>query len=388
MRPKTSQLDSDRNYRRGAVMGLTVAEAFMLVAFALLMLLALWRFEADAAQQDVETALSEAERQLKEAERDLAALREFRDIPAQQRAALIEMAEDGRLQIARALRDQGFENPAPEDIRELMRRLELLEQADLRRLVDAATVWRAEERARLLDFVALNPDEQSIADILAIIEDGATPDDIRRALALAASLDPEDLAGLDSLRDSIRERLRERLARQRLVAETTRIAIGDTVMSMGGDIDESGTITLPDAVLFVQGQAVPTETLQAFLRQACRPWFEALRGLPFNVDEVRIEGHASSEGRRGSTEDDAYFFNLDLSQRRAATVLELCLRSTGGDEVGRWARERATAVGHSSSRLIRNEDGTEDRERSRRVVFSAAVTTDDIFAGIDETVGQ
>jgi len=298
------------------------------------------------------------------------------------------MAEDGRLQIARALRDQGFENPAPEDIRELMRRLDLLEQADLRRLVDAATVWRAEERARLLDFVALNPDEQSIADIVAIIEDGATPDDIRRALALAASLDPEDLAGLDSLRDSIRERLRERLARQRLVAETTRIAIGDTVTSMGGDIDESGTITLPDAVLFVQGQAVPTETLQAFLRQACRPWFEALRGLPFNVDEVRIEGHASSEGWRGSTEDDAYFFNLNLSQRRAATVLELCLRSTGGDEVGRWARERATAVGHSSSRLIRNEDGTEDRERSRRVVFSAAVTTDDIFAGIDETVGQ
>ena len=388
MRPKTSQLDSDRNYRRGAVMGLTVAEAFMLVAFALLMLLALWRFEADAEQREVATALSLAEQRLEAAETALAALREFRDIPPQQRAALIEMASDGRLQIARALRDQGFENPAPEDIRELMRRLELLEQADLRRLIDAATVWRAEDRARLLDFVSLNPGEQSIADIVAILEDGATPDDIRRALALAASLDPEDLAGLDSLRDSIRERLGERSARQRLVAETTLIAVGDIVTSKGGEIDDRGTITLPDKVLFDRGSSEATADLRDFIEMVCRPWFEALRALPFNVDEVRIEGHASSEWQSDSTEDEAYYNNLKLSQLRAATVMEECLRSTGGDEVGRWVRERATAVGHSSSRLIRKVDGTEDRERSRRVVFSAAVTTDDIFAGIDEAVGH
>lgn len=386
MRPHASRSESDRNYRRGAIMGLTVAEAFMLIAFALLMLLALWRFEADAAQRDVETALTAAKSKFEEAERDLAALRVFHDIPPQQRAVLIEMAQDGRLQMVRALKDQGFENPSPEDIRELMRRLELLEQADLRRLVDAAAVWRADERARLLDFVALNPDEQSIADIVAIIGDGATPDDIRRALALAASLDPDDHAKLDSLRDNIRERLGERLARQRLVANTTRNAIGDIVASMDGDVDDSGRITLPGAVLFAQNQREPTATLEAFLRQACRPWFEALRSLPFEIDEIRIEGHASSEGPSGSSEDDAYYFNLNLSQQRSATVLERCLRSTGGDEVGRWARERATAVGHSSSRLIRNEDGTENFERSRRVVFGAAVTTADILAGIDEVV--
>lgn len=386
MQRKASQMEADRNYRRGAVMGLTVAEAFMLIAFALLMLLTLWRFEADAEQRATTAALSEAERKLQAAEAELAALRELRDMPALQRSALMEMAGDGRLQIARALRDQGFEDPAPEDLRDLMRRLELLEQADLRRLVEAATVWRAEDRARLLDFVALNPDEQSIADIVAILEDGATPDEIRHALVLAASLDPDDLAERDALRDSIRARLGERLVRQGVVAETTRIAIGDIVASMGGDIDERGTITLPDAVLFRQGRSEPTAALVAFLGEACRPWFEALRALPFEVDELRIEGHASSEGRRGGTEDEAYFHNLDLSQQRAATVLEQCLRATGADEVGAWARARATAVGHSSSRLVRHDDGTEDRERSRRVVFSAAVTTDDILAGIDEAV--
>jgi hypothetical protein len=37
--------ESTRQYRRGAVMGLTIAEAFMLLAFVLLMLTLLWRFE-------------------------------------------------------------------------------------------------------------------------------------------------------------------------------------------------------------------------------------------------------------------------------------------------------------------------------------------------------
>jgi outer membrane protein OmpA-like peptidoglycan-associated protein len=95
-----------------------------------------------------------------------------------------------------------------------------------------------------------------------------------------------------------------------------------------------------------------------------------------------------SEGRRGSTEDEANFFNLDLSQRRAAAVLAQCLQDTGSDAVGRWARERATAVDHSSSRLIRNSDGSEDPVRSRWVMFSASVTSDDILTGIGEMVGN
>jgi len=36
----------DRGYRRGAIMGLTVAEAFILIAFLLLLLFAFWQNEA------------------------------------------------------------------------------------------------------------------------------------------------------------------------------------------------------------------------------------------------------------------------------------------------------------------------------------------------------
>lgn len=38
---------SDRSYRRGAVMGLTVAEAFILLAFCLLLLFAWWQIETE-----------------------------------------------------------------------------------------------------------------------------------------------------------------------------------------------------------------------------------------------------------------------------------------------------------------------------------------------------
>jgi hypothetical protein len=103
---------------------------------------------------------------------------------------------------------------------------------------EATTVWRAEERARLLDFVALNPDEQSIADIVAILEDGATPHEIRRAVALIASLNPDDMAGADALREDIRERME--LARQRRVAQATRSAIGEMVAIWGAISTKTG----------------------------------------------------------------------------------------------------------------------------------------------------
>jgi flagellar motor protein MotB len=203
----------------------------------------------------------------------------------------------------------------------------------------------------------------------------------------AARLDPDDMAGLDALREDIRERLGERLARQHALSGATRAAIGELVEGLGGQIDEHGVITFPDDILFAPGSATPTPALRNFLAQACPPWFEAMQRLEFDVREVRIEGHASSDWI-GVSPDVAYFNNLNLSQQRAATVLRLCLENLGSGEAGRWARQRATAVGHSSSRPILDAAGQEDSHRSRRVVFSASATTDDIFTGIGSAISN
>lgn len=363
-----SRIETDRNYRRGAVLGLTVAEAFMLIAFALLMLLALWRYEANNERQALE--------------RDL---RELIALSPEERATVLEMAGNGQLLLARALEEH--RRDGPEDIHELARRLQLMQEADLRRLVEATTVWRAEERAQLLEFVALAPSEQSIADLIAILEEGATPEDIRRALALAAQLDPDDLAGIDALRRDIRDRLGERLARQSALSSAIQAAIGDLVEAFGGQIDENGIITFPDDMLFAQGKSRPLPAFRDFLAQACLPWFESLKSLRFDVQEVRIEGHASSDWAR-ATPEVAYFNNLSLSQQRAAEVLRICLENAGNGETGRWARARATAIGFSSSRLILDADGQEDPARSRRVVFSAIAGTEDIFTEIGTAVSN
>ena len=65
----------------------------------------------------------------------------------------------------------------------------------------------------------------------------------------------------------------------------------------------------------------------------------------------------------------AYFLNMALSQGRTRSVLEYVYNLPSVDEDRDWVRVYFAAVGFSSSRLIRDEQGLEDRERSRRVTF-------------------
>lgn len=352
-------------------MGLTIAETFMLIAFALLMLLALWRSESD-------NALRKMREDLAESRAELAALQQFSSLSVEYRRLLVALMENNGYEILKSLGMEGLGNLSRNDIVELINRLKLMEDSELRRLVEAVSVWPTEERAQLLELVILNPDQQSISDVIAMLESGVTPEAIRKALS---TMDDESEA--QALRENIKERLQIRLERQRKLATATKAALGDHVRRLGGYIDENGVITLPDGVLFEVGKDEPRPDFRRFLSVACPPWFEAMMALPFDVGEVRIEGHASTEWGPNSSSESAYFNNLDLSQRRAGRVLQDCLGAAGTTEGGMWARERATASGFSSSRPIRNDEGIEDRVRSRRVVFMANAVSDDIFANLD-----
>ena len=79
-----------------------------------------------------------------------------------------------------------------------------------------------------------------------------------------------------------------------------------------------------------------------------------------NIEEIRIEGHTDSKG--------SYEYNMQLSQDRTRSVLSFCLWMVPPKEK-QWTIARITANGLSSSRLIYNPDGTENRELSRRVEF-------------------
>ena len=124
-------------------------------------------------------------------------------------------------------------------------------------------------------------------------------------------------------------------------------------------------------ILFRAGSWEITPQFQNILNDFFPRYIEILYGEKYkdNIEEIRIEGHTSSEGQRNSTLEQAYFFNMELSQNRTRAVLEYVLVRTNMNQSKKnWVKETTTANGLSSSRLI-FENGIEDKERSRRVEF-------------------
>lgn len=87
--------------------------------------------------------------------------------------------------------------------------------------------------------------------------------------------------------------------------------------------------------------------------------------------EIRIEGHTSSEWRKNLSEQIIYIKNMELSQDRTREVLKYVLSINDSLVINNneWLRDKVTANGLSYSKVITNEDGKEDKIKSRRVEF-------------------
>jgi len=83
---------------------------------------------------------------------------------------------------------------------------------------------------------------------------------------------------------------------------------------------------------------------------------------------VRIEGHTSSEWKKNTEKRESYLLNMSLSQLRASEVLQYVL-STNLNGTYQYVRDRLQAVGYSSSKLKKLDNGIEDKILSRRVEF-------------------
>ncbi|WP_045221851.1 OmpA family protein [Desulfonatronum thioautotrophicum] len=141
----------------------------------------------------------------------------------------------------------------------------------------------------------------------------------------------------------------------------------------------------PD-VLFQQGQSDLQETFQLILQDFFPRYIRELDkfsscdpspdGKPRGcVEEVRIEGHTSSEWSISVSQEEAYFLNMALSQGRTRSVLQYCL-SLDNLDIFEWLHSRISAVGFSSSRPIFDNYGNEDKKLSRRVEFRVRTTVE------------
>jgi outer membrane protein OmpA-like peptidoglycan-associated protein len=124
-------------------------------------------------------------------------------------------------------------------------------------------------------------------------------------------------------------------------------------------------------VLFEQGRYEVTPRFQEILAEFFPRYLKILYLEKYrdNIEEIRIEGHTSSEWTRITDRETAYFLNMQLSQDRTRSVLIYCLSLVDDVQLKEWTRHYLTANGLSSSRLVFTEDGTEDEHRSRRVEF-------------------
>jgi outer membrane protein OmpA-like peptidoglycan-associated protein len=358
MRSDLSEV-ADIAHRRGAVMGLTVAESFIVITFVLLMLLALWRAETEADAAFLET------------------------MSVSQRSAVTKLSNAGRIDAMAELAEAGFDAAAALDA--------MKGAPDGVVVVPAAMLDELRDAARLVD-------EADIAEMARLAAD--LPQDQRRALERLVQLDDyraalEKIAAQDAairsrdgertLRDRVSEQLAEAAAAQAGLVDALRGRLGDVVADIGGAIGVDGAITLPDTLVFDAGEATINADMDRSLGRICEPWIETLKAAQAEIEDIRIEGHASPEFGNLSPRL-AFEANLDLSQRRASAVLLRCLDLIGDADLRDWALPRIAAIGYSSSRLV-VVDGAEDWKRSRRVVFRANVSKDDVVDAIEREVG-
>lgn len=137
------------------------------------------------------------------------------------------------------------------------------------------------------------------------------------------------------------------------------------------EIDSTLTIRFkePD-VLFDAGDSKLKESFSDILADFFPRYIQVLRNKKYidHIEEIRIEGHTSIEGRYNMDADESYFYNMKLSQDRTRSVLRFCLNQLGLD-VFEWTRDRATANGLSSVKPISENESETGRKQNRRVEF-------------------
>ena len=137
------------------------------------------------------------------------------------------------------------------------------------------------------------------------------------------------------------------------------------------EIDSTLTIRFkePD-VLFDKGRSNIKPRFEEILGNFFPRYISVLRGGKYidHIEEIRIEGHTSIEGRNGMNAEESYFYNMGLSQNRTRAVLRYCLKLLEQD-VFEWTKNRATANGLSSVKPISENETEKGREQNRRVEF-------------------
>lgn len=142
---------------------------------------------------------------------------------------------------------------------------------------------------------------------------------------------------------------------------------------------------LSPEILFAAGKADLSDKFKSVLEDFM-PRYVNLLSTRFDskIDEVRIEGHTSSEWESETSDNSAFIKNMWLSQARTREVLEYSLNLPDVQHLSPWMIKKVSANGLSSARLVIT-DGKENKPRSRRVEFNIKTKTKEaLFRVLDK----
>ena len=157
----------------------------------------------------------------------------------------------------------------------------------------------------------------------------------------------------------------------------------------GAELDKDLSFRFNDSeILFDNGKSELKQQFKTILADFFPRYMRIITQEAYHDDilEIRIEGHTSSGWLGAYDEDDAYIRNMDLSQARTRSTLAFVMGLNDVKQDKSWLKQYLTANGLSSAKVIRNEDGKEDPERSRRVEFKVRTDADSRIATILDQV--
>ncbi|ASU15016.1 OmpA family protein [Actinobacillus pleuropneumoniae] len=137
-------------------------------------------------------------------------------------------------------------------------------------------------------------------------------------------------------------------------------------------------------VLFETGRSDLNAPFKKILDDFFPRYMKVVDNYKTSISEIRIEGHTSTEWDHKSSDDMAYFLNMQLSQDRTRSVLIYLYQLENIAQYRDWIKSNLSAVGLSSSKTIKNTQGIEDKEASKRVTFRIITNAEEQLRKLSE----
>jgi chemotaxis protein MotB len=146
--------------------------------------------------------------------------------------------------------------------------------------------------------------------------------------------------------------------------------------------EETGFIGIGDKILFRQGEATLAEEGKPTIDEVMRVYESVFFGsddFEQYLSRIVVEGHTNDD--YSGPRENAYIYNLDLSQQRAFNVMEYIVESHAQSPIGEKLKRYLVASGRSFMDMVRTGHRV-DKVASRRIEIKFLLRDEETIAKV------